>query len=68
MSAITDAIDETDLEIIGKAASSMPFSVGASGLGLGLVICGVVLLTVWARQSRAVRVGGPRPTRVTLAH
>ncbi|MCU0819665.1 MAG: four-carbon acid sugar kinase family protein [Beijerinckiaceae bacterium] len=33
---ITDAIDETDLEIIGKAASSMPFSVGASGLGLGL--------------------------------
>jgi uncharacterized protein YgbK (DUF1537 family) len=34
--AIADAITEADLEALGAAALDAPFSVGASGLGLGL--------------------------------
>jgi uncharacterized protein YgbK (DUF1537 family) len=34
--AIADAVRDEDLEAIGAAALDMPFSVGASGLGLGL--------------------------------
>ena len=34
--AIVDAVFERDLEALGDAAAESPFSVGASGLGLGL--------------------------------
>jgi 3-dehydrotetronate 4-kinase len=34
--AIVDAVFERDLEVLGEAAARGPFSVGASGLGLGL--------------------------------
>jgi uncharacterized protein YgbK (DUF1537 family) len=34
--AIADAVDESDLETLGKAAARRRVSVGASGLGLGL--------------------------------
>ena len=34
--AIADAVFETDLEILGRAALQSPVSTGASGLGLGL--------------------------------
>jgi uncharacterized protein YgbK (DUF1537 family) len=34
--AIVDAVRDEDLEAIGAAAATTPFSVGASGLGLGL--------------------------------
>lgn len=33
---IADAIDEEDLETLGRVAADTPFSIGASGLGLGL--------------------------------
>lgn len=34
--AIADAIDEEDLVTLGRVAADAPFSIGASGLGLGL--------------------------------
>lgn len=34
--AIVDAIDEEDLQTLGRVAVDAPFSIGASGLGLGL--------------------------------
>lgn len=34
--AVVDAITEEDLETLGKVAAKAPFSIGASGLGLGL--------------------------------
>jgi 3-dehydrotetronate 4-kinase len=33
---IADALDEDDLETLGRLAADTPFSIGASGLGLGL--------------------------------
>ncbi|MBB5223533.1 uncharacterized protein YgbK (DUF1537 family) [Amaricoccus macauensis] len=35
-SVIADAVAESDLDVLGRAAGAMPVSTGASGLGLGL--------------------------------
>lgn len=54
---IADAIEEEDLETLGRVAADMPFSIGASGLGLGLArVLGRAL-----RNGVAPGVGGKGP-------
>lgn len=56
--AIVDAITEEDLETIGAVAAHTPFSIGASGLGLGLARA---LRAPCGQAGRGAMGNGPAP-------
>ena len=62
VAAIADAVFDSDLEILGALALQAPFSVGASGLGLGLaraLVAGKHVSTPVSTPATGAPIGGP---------